>query len=94
MNYQELMSFIRGTNSLQVDECKVLLTLQTIGGKTVLNVDLFTNDFENYDNIQQFLVEREVDFFEHPFEENAIITHFNMDTQLSLFHVHGDEGGD
>lgn len=47
MNYQELMSFIQGTNSLQVDECKALLTLQTIEGETVLKVDLFTRNFDN-----------------------------------------------
>lgn len=92
MNYQELMFFISGTNSLQVDECKVLLTLQTIEGRTVLKVDVFTNDFENYDNIQQFLVEREVDFLEHPFDESAIITHFKVETRLSLFHLHRKEG--
>lgn len=89
MDFHELYSLAEGANSIEIKNCNVSLTLQNNSGQTVLHVDAVAFTFENYDMIQQFLVERGVDFLEHdPPNVGLTITHFEVHTELTLWLDH------
>jgi hypothetical protein len=91
MNYQELIAMV-GANSFEAENCKVLITLEVVGGKPALQIDLITRTFEDYDKIQQDLLERDVEFLERsPKPLSATVTHFQIPANLNLIFTYPND---